>query len=84
MPSAAEPAKPGQHLAAGDLANFARAVLDDRLVERHLAVAGDGQLAVAADRKDRGRTNLHAFQSTRGRYPWFQKARRTCQPTNRT
>ena len=60
MPSAAEPAKPAKTLPPADLANLARAVLDDRLVERHLAVAGDRELSVAAHRQNRRGSNLHA------------------------
>jgi hypothetical protein len=33
-------------------------VLHDELVERHLAVAGHGELTVAQDRADRRRANL--------------------------
>ncbi len=49
----------GQHLAAAIFAHLARAVLDDRLVEGHLAVAGDRQLPVAPHRENRGRANPH-------------------------
>ncbi len=50
----------GQDLAAGDLAHLARAVLDDRLVERHLTVAGNRELAVAPHGQNRRRANSHA------------------------
>ena len=47
----------GHHLAARDFADLARAVLDDRLVERHLTVAGNRELAVAPHRQNRRGSN---------------------------
>ena len=52
--------EPRQRFAAGKPPHLMRAVFDDRLVERHLTVAGDGQLAVAPHRENSRRANLHA------------------------
>src|ERR1700680_739569 len=52
----------GEDFSVGDAPHFARAVLDDGLVERHLTVTRDRQLPVATYCEDRGRakTPLHA------------------------
>ena len=56
--SAEDPAKPARILSLYSRRIFLRAVLDDRIAESHLAVAGNSDFSLLADTDNRCRTRL--------------------------
>ncbi len=59
--------KPGDDVAAGEAAHLAGIRLDDGVAHRHLAVAGDDDLAALAQRQDRRAVPLRCLRGARHR-----------------